>query len=295
MLITHRVRLARIVQGTWRSGAIVVVNCVLAYFGNQHLLKPHFDFPALVPTVLGTALAFFIGFNNNQAYGRWWEGRIIWGGLVNESRTWARLVISFFGDGDASQRLVRRQISFIYALKDFLRGAKNGTWRTYLGDADRDVIQGTRNRHNAILLMQGRELQAAYAEKRIDGYQLLELERALSNLTNEMGRAERIKSTVFPTTYGYYTYTFVFFFIVSVTAVLGNAIGAWAILFGWLIGYVFLTIHTIGQVLLDPFVARPTGLALDQISRNIEINLLEMLGEQELPAPVTPIKGEYVL
>ena len=62
-----------------------------------------------------------------------------------------------------------------------------------------------------------------------------------------------------------------------------------------LIGYVFITIHTIGQMLLNPFEATPTGVALDQISRNIEINLLEMLGEKELPAPVTPINGEYVL
>lgn len=295
MLVTHRVRLPRIISGTGRAGAIVVATCVGAFFVNKYLLQPHFEVPALVPTMLGSALAFFIGFNNNQAYGRWWEGRIIWGGLVNESRTWARLVITFMGDTATSKQLVRRQISFIYALKDFLRGSKGGTWREYLTDADRDVIQSTRNRHNAILLMQGRALQTAYAEKKIDGYQLLELERALSNLTNEMGKAERIKSTVFPTTYSYYTYWFVFLLIISITAVVGNAIGAWAILFGWLIGYVFITIHTIGQMLLNPFEPTPTGLALDQISRNIEINLLEMLGEKDLPAPVTPVNGEYVL
>lgn len=295
MLITQRVRLTRIVSGTWRQGAWVILTCTLAYVGNLFLLKPHFEFPALVASLLGTALAFFIGFNNNQAYGRWWEGRIIWGGLVNESRTWARLCITFFGEGERSQRLVRRNISFIYALKDFLRGGKNGTWRSYLSDAERDVIQGTRNRHNAILLMQGRELQEAYAAKRIDGYQLLELERALSNLTNEMGKAERIKSTVFPTTYNYYTQWFVMLFIISITAVLGNSIGPWSILFGWLIGYVFLTIHAIGAALLDPFEPMPTGVALDQISRNIEINLLEMLGGKELPAPVASVNGEYVL
>ncbi|MGV3621786.1 MAG: bestrophin family protein [Archangium sp.] len=295
MLVTHRVRLPRIISGTGRSGAIVVAVCVGAFLVNKYVIADHFQVPVLVPTTLGSALAFFIGFNNNQAYGRWWEGRIIWGGLVNESRTWARLVITFMGDTAASKQFVRRQISFIYALKDFLRGSKGSTWREYLNDADRDVIQSTRNRHNAILLMQGRELQAAYVEKKIDGYQLLELERALSNLTNEMGKAERIKGTVFPTTYSYYTYWFVFLLIMSSTAVMANAIGPWSILFGTLIGYVFNTIHTIGQMLLNPFEATPTGVALDQISRNIEINLLEMLGEKELPAPVTPVNGEYVL
>ncbi len=295
MLVTPRVRLNRIVTGTWREAASVIATCVAAYFCNLHLLKPHFEFPALIPGLLGSALAFFIGFNNNQAYGRWWEGRIIWGGLVNESRTWARNCITFFGDGAVSQRLVRRQLAFIYALKDALRSADTGVWKTFVIDAERDSIATARNKHNAILMLQGREVQAAYSEKRIDGYQLLELERALSNLTNEMGKAERIKGTVFPTTYSYYTYSFVFIFIVSITAVLGNAIGAWSILFGWLVGYVFLTIHTIGRVLLNPFDPLPTGLALDQISRNIEINLLEMLGEKELPATITPTNGEYVL
>lgn len=295
MLVTHSVRLRRIFAGTWRVGLSVVATCVAAYFGNLYLLKQHFEFPALFPGLLGTALAFFIGFNNNQAYGRWWEGRIIWGGLVNESRTWARNVITFFGDGEVSRRLVRRQLAFIYALKDALRSADTGVWKGFLNDVEREAIGAARNKHNAVLLLQGREVQAAYTQKHIDGYQLLELQRALSNLTNEMGRAERIKGTVFPTTYGYYTYTFIFVFIVSITAVLSATIGPWSILFGWLVGYVFVTIHTIGQVLLDPFDPLPTGLALDQISRNIEINLLEMLGEKELPAPVTAVNGEYVL
>ncbi len=295
MLITHRVRLTRIVSGTWRSAAAVVLTCTLSFIVSETLLKEHFEFPALVPSLLGTALAFFIGFNNNQAYGRWWEGRIIWGGLVNESRTWARLCLTFLGAGALSRRLVRRHIAFIYALKDALRGSDLRVWAGYLDEPERALVAASHNRHNTLLLLQGREVQAAYAEKKIDGYQLLELERTLSNLTSEMGRAERIKSTVFPTTYSYYTHSFVFLFIISITAVLGNTIGPWAILFGWLIGYVFLTIQAIGSTLVDPFAPTPTGLALDQISRNIERNLLEMSGESELPPPVTPVNDEYVM
>lgn len=274
---------------------------MLTYFGNQYLIRPHFEFPALMPTLLGTALSFFIGFNNNQAYGRWWEARIIWGGLVNESRTWARLCLTFVGEGEASRAMVRRHLAFVYALRDFLRGNTTegaGThlvWSDYLDADEARATASRQNRHNALLLRQGTELQALYAQQRIDGFQLLELQRCLSNLTNEMGRAERIKGTVFPTTYHHYTHLFVFLLIVSVTAVLGNNIGPWAILFGWLIGYVFLSIQAIGAALLEPFDAIPTGVALDQISRNIERNLLEMLGEEALPPPVASINGEYVL
>lgn len=290
MLVRSNLPLNRIVSGTWRAGLIVLLTCVVAFAVDFYLLKKFFEFPAMVPTVLGTALAFFIGFNNNQAYGRWWEGRIIWGGLVNESRTWARLCVSLLGDDEVSRRFVRRQIAFIYALKDALRDAKDGTWRAFLPTTDVEVVAASRNRHNFILLQQARELRAVYAEKRIDGYQLLEFERTLSNITNEMGRAERIKSTVFPSTYNFYTYYFVFIFMFSATSVMASSIGAWSIVFGFLLGYVFLTIHIIGRLLLNPFENIPTGLALDQISRNIEINLLEMLGEKDLPAPITPTK-----
>jgi len=89
--------------------------------------------PALV-TVLGTALAFFIAFINNQAYNRWWEARKIWGKIVNDSRSFSRMVLSFLS-GDSSREhdvrslqetLVHRHIEFLYALKDRLRGEDTG-------------------------------------------------------------------------------------------------------------------------------------------------------------------------
>ena len=45
--------------------------------------------------ILGSALAIFVAFRNNSAYGRWWEARTLWGGIVNSSRVFARLVITF--------------------------------------------------------------------------------------------------------------------------------------------------------------------------------------------------------
>jgi putative membrane protein len=78
MLITENVRLNRILSGTWKNFVFSIAACSVAYIINELFVKSLFSFPVFIPTVLGTALAFFIGFNNNQAYDRWWEARKIW-------------------------------------------------------------------------------------------------------------------------------------------------------------------------------------------------------------------------
>ncbi len=68
--------------------------CAIAYFVDINWLTS-LKIPPALPTLMGTAIAFFIGFNNNQAYDRWWEARIIWGELVNNSREWARNLMAY--------------------------------------------------------------------------------------------------------------------------------------------------------------------------------------------------------
>lgn len=110
-----------------------------------------------------------------------------------------------------------------------------------------------------------------------------------------MGKSERIKGTVFPPTYNFYTRVFIWILIISTTFVITNMVGAWSILYGALIGYIFITIHSIGQSLLNPFEPVPTGISLDQITRTIEINLLETLGESEIPEPIVSVNNDYVM
>jgi putative membrane protein len=70
----------------------------------------------------------------------------------------------------------------------------------------------------------------------------------------------------------------------------GNTFGA-----GTLVGYIFLTIHTIGQALLNPFEYNPSGIPLDQISRTIEINLLQSIQHPDIPDPIRNMDNEYVM
>ncbi|RAJ34367.1 bestrophin family protein [Pedobacter cryoconitis] len=303
MLIVHNIRLSRILRNTWQVDLIMIFSCTGAYLTRAFLIKHNFEIPAIIPTVLGTAIAFFIGFNNNQAYDRWWEARKIWGSLVNDSRSWARSVITYISQNETSDqefkglkdRMVRRHIGFLYALKAKLRDAVDENYQQYLDEADLQEINLHSNVHNAILTLQSRDLQQLSKDGMIDGFRFMELNKLLVNFSDHMGRAERIKNTVFPTTYNYFTKVFIWLFVVSLTLVVSHEAGVWAIFIGWLVGFVFVSTQINGMSLIDPFENNSSSVPLNQITRTIEINLLEMIGAEKIPAPVKPINDEYIL
>lgn len=305
MIITENIPISRIVRGTWKNLLFSIMTCSLAYLVNEIWLSKYFSFPTIIPTVLGTSLAFFIGFNNNQAYDRWWEARKIWGAIVNNSRTWSRQVLYYAKPSDAlgedelrkiQVRMVKRHVGFLYALKMGLRRTNNMKYKDYLGEEEGNEVSEYTNVHNAILSWQADDLNTLYDKGCIDGFKFRELSGMITTFSDDMGGSERINNTVFPTTYNYYSRAFIWVFVYSVTMSIGNSIGIWAIVFGGLVGYVFFTIQAMGQLVVNPFENHNiTGTPLDQIIRTIEINLFEMLGEENIPQPVQSIKGEYVM
>lgn len=302
MTISPTYRFIRVLQYTWKMDLLIFFSCVVVYFIDTYIIERFFILPPIIPTVLGPAIAFFVGFNNNQAYDRWWEARKIWGALVNDSRTWARNVLCYIipaaGDTEVAlmkQQMVKRHIAFIYALKTALRPQNDVTYRKYLSDEELGLVESHSNMHNALLLLQSRDLETLSQTGHIDGFRFLELNKMLVAFTDSMGMAERIKNTVFPTIYIFFTKAFIWLFTIMITMVCSREIGLWSILMGSIVGSVFHITHFNGQTLMDPFSTLTTSMPLNQISRTIEINLLQMLGEKDIPAPVKPINNEYVM
>lgn len=301
MILSDKISIHRIVSGTGKHLLFNVLTSGLTYFIYAYFLSGKFEISVLLPSILGTALAFFIGFNNNQSYDRWWEARKIWGALVNDSRTWARQLVYFYTETteeerkDYTKKMVERHISFLYALKQNLRKSKEDEYKKYISEEEIALIDKESNKANALLSLQLRDLDQLYATNKMDGFRFAEMNKILINFCDEMGKSERISNTVFPTTYNFYTRIFIWAFIISVTIVTAQSMGAWSIMVGTFIGYVFLTIHKIGQSLLNPFLDMPTGIPLNHITRTIEINMLEAIGETEIPAPIQSEKGEYIM
>lgn len=305
LLNTHRLSLRRVLQLTWQTDLIMLVLCAVAYALEVWLIGRFTHIPAAIPTLLGTALAFFIGFNNNQSYSRWWEARTIWGGLVNDSRSWARAVryyvasSSLYGaagqDDETIERMIRRHIAFLYALKRNLRGTSEKTYEQFLTEEDRRTVSRFTNIPSALLDLQTRDVQELRRREQIDGFAFLALNELIVRFSDDMGRSERIKGTVFPVMYLYFTRLFIWLLITLLTLVIADEAGAWSIPLGWLVGFVFHVTHISGNRLVNPFDGNPASIPLDSITRTIEINLLELLEEPHVPAPVAAINGEYLL
>lgn len=296
MLIVQHIRLSRILINTWKVDVIMIISCTAAYFVREYLIAYHFQISPIIPTVLGTAIAFFIGFNNNQAYDRWWEARKAWGSIVNDSRSFTRNLINYVGEDDNEIKImVHRHIAFIYALKANLRNTVDEIYIKYLSDEDKKEVDNHSNIYNAILNIQARTVQRLLKENKIDGFKYLEINQMLTRFTDSMGICERIKNTIFPTTYSYLTKVFIWLFVVSFTLVISQDMGYWSIFMGWMIGFVFVSTQINGMGLVNPFESNSSGLPLNNICRTIEINLLQMIGEKDIPEPVKPINNEYIL
>jgi ion channel-forming bestrophin family protein len=303
MLIHKRLLLRQVVRVTWKVDLLILMLCFLAYQVDIRLI-PDVNIPTSLPALMGTAIAFFIGFNNNQAYGRWWEARIIWGGLVNDSRSWARSLIAYCSNptiansektADPARAMILRHLGFLCALKSGLRNSDDNEYKKYSTSEEIIQIEKSRNKANKILDMQANALEKLNRENSIDKFQFLILTDLIKGFCDGMGKSERIKNTVFPTTYIYFTRLFIWVFVILLTMSISDVVGSWAVFFGWVIGFIFHITHINGLSLMNPFEDDPAGVPISSITRSIEINLLEALGEKELPKPIASVKGEYIM
>lgn len=306
MYVDSRIAVQSFIRETWRIQLLVLTVVTLGTLIYIHLLNDLISVSKSLLTVLGTAEAFFIGFINAQAYDRWWEARKIWGEIVNDSRSFGRMVVSFYtmekaveGSEDELEylkvRMIYRHISWLYATKERLRDIEQTKHRKYLTTDEVEFTDTHQHIPNAISVLQGKSLD--FAEKRgyIDSFRLLQINDMLNRFSNGIGKSERIKTTVFPTFYATLNQVSIWTFIVLMPLTLAEDLEYWAIPYSFIIGVVFELTFYAGQTLMNPFENRPADTPLSAITRTIEINLLEMLDEKDLPEPVQPVRGRYLM
>jgi putative membrane protein len=247
--------------------------------------------PLTIPALLGTVISLLLGFRSNQAYDRWWEARHIWGAIVNESRTLARQVLTFtdiIEEGDDvhlfRERIIRRQIGWCYSLGQTLRGnpALHGL-DGYLNRKELEAVSYYDNVPSALLDQHGRDLKRALENGWINRYQQVELDRTVSRLCDAMGKCERIKNTVFPSTYSLYIHFSLLLFITLLPFGVIEYFGFLEIPLVMAVSASFLLIEKMAIHLQDPFENKPTDTPMTAIARNIEKNLRQMLHDQEMP------------
>ncbi|MCC9168475.1 bestrophin family protein [Pontibacter harenae] len=257
--------------------------------------------PLSVPMVLGTVLSLLLAFKSNQAYDRWWEARIVWGAVVNDSRTLIRQMLCFTEAPYATEevrvlieRFTNRQIAWCYSLGMSLRNRMDiDKIRKYLSDEELAFISKHDNIPNALLELHARDLRYALNEGWMNKFQQVEVDGTLTRLTDSMGKCERIKNTVFPVTYTLYTHFSLFFFVMLLPFALLEIFGFFEVLMVIAISSAFFLIEKMAIHLQDPFENKPTDTPVTAIASTIEINLKQMIEDVNIPEKIKPAENNY--
>ena len=252
--------------------------------------------------MLITALSIFLAFRTNSAYERWWEARKIWGQVVNDSRTLIRQAITFIvmNNNEKQQAAIRtlafRQIGWCWALNRSLRKQEVlGYIEEFIPKEEMNDYLERSNIPNAILEKQGHHLRNLFLGGTLDKFHLQAMDKTLSSLTDNMGRCERIKNTVFPPSYSRFTLILLYILNFSIPLSLVDDLGFWVIIINLVVGFIFYYIEVIGFYLEDPFENKPTDTAMSTISRTIEIDLKQMVMENSIPEKMEPGKRHRLL
>ena len=95
MYIKRNISWSLILRFAWKNIIFFALYASTVFYLYHKFGWTHMDIPFQPISVIGIAVAFYIGFKNSQSYDRFWEARKIWGGIVNYSRTWGNNVLSF--------------------------------------------------------------------------------------------------------------------------------------------------------------------------------------------------------
>ena len=283
----------------WRILGVAIVSVVVTVLEVKHDWHPRLT--PLPFQLVGVALGIFLGFRNNASYDRWWEGRKLWGALVNTSRSCARQVLTLLGPqpGDTSttadlpalrRELVYRVIAFVHALRLALRDDQDlSELADFLPRDEVEALANERNRPFAISQGTGDRLQQAWRGGLLHPMHLSVLEGSLTALTDIQGACERIKSTPIPFSYTTLIHRITAVYCYALPFGVVDAVGIYTPFVCVIVAYAFFGLDVVGEEIEMPFGRDYNDLPLRAISRMIEVNLRQRLGEEDLPPLLTPV------
>ncbi len=276
---------------------LVLAVSVISVLCSGWWMSEHANSALSIPpfTLMGIALAIFLGFRNSVSYDRFWEARKQWGNLLIGARSLTREVASFAPDDTAlQQRVARTLAAFVYALKHQLRGTDPADDLACRLDAEvRQRVAGARFVPAAILLDMARDLAAAQRQGTISDLQLQSMDRNLNLLTEASGACERIANTPIPYTYRVLMNRTVMVYCLLLPIGLSTSIGWLTPLIATFVAYTFLALDVIGEQIEEPFGKEPNDLALASMCHAIELTVYELVGETPRGSP--PVVENYVL
>ena len=223
----------------------------VCYLALDYFTLPDLSFhPSIaMHSLLGIVLGLFLVFRTNSAYDRWWEGRKLWGALVNSTRNMSLKLNAYISRENHEDRdwFAKMIANFAYATKDSLR---NGVQLNDLAPVSEDFIEDlNRYKHkpNRLSAMLYEKVNAMYKKGEISGDQLINLDKELKELIDIMGACERIRNTPIPYSYMMYIKKFIFIYIITLPFGFVTDSGYLTVLIVLLITFVLMSVELIAE------------------------------------------------
>lgn len=291
------------------------------------------DFPFTLPwqpiSVIGVAVSFYLGFKNNSSYDRTWEARKIWGNILNDSRTFTTALYSMVNpevSQEWKKKVIYRHLAWVLALKHTMRKGKpwehNGAIEKlvftphfreecqrgmipeiekYLDKEELEAAQKSHNIPRQLMKNQCFALGELFQKGGISEYKHVWLHQLLGKFFDQQGMTERIKNFPFPRQYAstglwinYIFCSLIPFGLLDIFEISKN-IHVWlTVPFSAIIIWIFFLVDRIGDFSENPFEAAYNDVPISAISRTIEIDLLEIMGEKDIPDPY-PVENGFLM
>lgn len=293
MLLNKRIPLTYIFNKVKLEMLYIIVIGLITFYLTHRFEDIIPTMPPTIPAFIGTAISVILSFKLNQSYDRWWEARKVWGSVVNDSRSFVLQLQSFIKPGNEEdiKIIAMRHVAWLYSLGQSLRGLDPLMGLDqYLSKEDLAQLQHHTNKPLAILQQNTLHLTRLKEQGQIDTFSFVQINNTLVNFSNQMGMCERIKTTVFPVTYRKFLHWIIYLFTITLSISLRDIESYFELPLLLAISTAFFLLERSATHLQDPFNNLPTDTAMTTISRNIEINIRQLLGQKDIPEPVEPEK-----
>ena len=285
-----------ILSSIWKSLLVTTLLAVVISWTHGELgdYKVHLTITPF--TLMGLPLAIFLGFRNNSAYDRFWEGRKLWGELVLRGRNFARECLSLIdpiaGNEAVRERMIRRAIAFAHALRHQLRQTDPAAdVAPHLMPGEWAALRGRRNLTHALMLEMGKDLALCRNTGMLDSVRAAAIDANISAMVATGASCERIKNTPIPFSYTLLLHRTSYLYCFLLPFGLVDSLGYLTPLVVAIVAYTFFGLDALGDEIEEPVGVSPNDLPLDAICRAIEIDLRDALGDPDLPPPLVPVNN----
>lgn len=231
----------------------------------------------MIHSLLGFVLSLLLVFRTNTAYDRWWEGRKLWGKLVNDTRNFAIKITIILADDKESADQIAKYLKFFPHL--LAKHLSQESTRLAL-DEDYSEIKNSLKNHgpNDLIIQLTEKLYQLKKEGKISDVEMLYLDTQLTGFLDVCGGCERIKNTPIPYSYSSFIKKFIILYVLALPIAYVINLGLFMIPLTVFVYYVLMSLELIAEEIEDPFNNDENDIPMETIAQNIERNVHQIMG-----------------